>query len=201
MSSHDEFLSSGERVKFGVQRAVLVTTLAASICGGLGLLAWAARFPDYALQAAGSLLAIRGQADGDARVALAHSRQKTLVSLAKIIAADKQGSIDERKARLKSLDPFFELTQVEIKAPRPDLSFADATPVTALQDPITKRFLALNTTSTGAVDPRVMERFQGQSESLSALVWLANERARREVPVDVKSIVQRDLAEAMGQQK
>ena len=199
--THEDYLSSRERLKFGIQRAVLVTTLAASICGGLGLLAWAARFPDYAIQAAGNLLTIRGQADGDARIALAHLHEKTLVSLAKIIARDDQGSIEERRARLKSLDSFFEQAQAEIKAPRPDLSFGDTSPVTVLQDPISKRFLALNATATGTVDPRVLEHFQGQCESLSALVWLANQRARREAPVDPRAIVERDLAEAMGQKK
>ena len=197
----DGFLSSRERLKFGVQRAVLVATMAASICGGLGLLAWAARFPDFALQAAGNLLTIRGQADGDARIALAHSHEKTLISLAKIIAGDQQGSIEERKARLKSLDSFFDQAQADIKATRSDLSFANTHPVTVLQDPISKRFLALNATPTGTVDPRVMEHFQGQTESLSALVWLANQRARREAPVDPRAIVERDLAEAMGQKK
>jgi hypothetical protein len=197
----DNFLSSQERLKFGIQRAVLVTTLAASICGGLGLLAWAARFPDYALQAAGNLLTIRGQADGDARVAMAHYHEKTLVSLARIIAKDDQCSVDERRARLKSLDSFFDQAQAEIKGTRQDISFADTRPVTVLQDPISKQFLAMNATPTGTVDPRVLERFQGQSESLSALVWLANERAMREAPVDGAAIVKRDLAEALAQKK
>jgi hypothetical protein len=46
-----------------------------------------------------------------------------------------------------------------------------------------------------------MAEFCGQTESLSALVAMANQRSRSEAPVDARAIVERDLAGILAAKK
>ena len=196
------FLHEGQRLKFGVQRAVLVSALTISLGGGLALIAWATRFPDLALRNTGKLMETREQAVLDSRVRLAGNREDILVQVARTIASDDdKDPFAAKKTRLAALNPFFTGAKAEREAKRPTLDFSTLSPVTVVQDPITGREIALNGTSTGTVDPRAMAAFCSQAESISALVALANQRARSEAPVDARAIVERDLAELLAAKK
>jgi len=191
----DGFLSSRQRLKFGVQRAVLVSAVTLSLGGGLGLIAWATRFPDRALHLTGQLMAAREDAVLDARVHLATDREEILGKVAQIIVSDlDKDSFDAKKPRLAALNPFFLEARAQSVAKRPAISFETSTPLSVLQDPLSGREIVLNGTASGIVDPKAMAQFCGQAESLSALVALANQRSRSEAPVDAREIVERDLA-------
>jgi hypothetical protein len=194
--THDEFLSNRQRLKFGVQRAALLTALGLAVFGGLILVAWGCWFPDFAMRAAGQLVATRGQAAGDARDNLDRTREGILVQVGKMVASENDpDSYEGKKTRLAALQPFFDQAHADRVAPRPELSFAATRPATVIQDPISGRTRPLNATASGAMDPQALANFGGQQESIAALVALANQRTRLESPVDPRQIVERDLAE------